>query len=105
MTEPKAREFWIVSEYGAPPYIEYDKREVKDGYSIHVREVTGPDYKEIAEGLMGAMKFYAYESLDITSIDINGDGKPLQATKFGVDRGQKARAAIEAARLKGMTGE
>lgn len=78
----KPREFWIVPDpsntwRNEPPY--------RVGGLIHVREVTGPDYKEIAESLLGALKsLVGYE--------------PFQNT---LDPHMASRA-IEAARQRGM---
>lgn len=51
----KPREFWISElpkDYGNQVYC---LRRAARGY-IHVREVTGPDYKAIAEELMRALE-------------------------------------------------
>lgn len=94
MTEPKApREFWI--ELHADPS---DNQELYKRYSaakpfdalfvdsevIHMREVTGPNYKSIAEGLMEAMDW------------ITGSCVTLKGVQ------DAAKNAIEAARQKGM---
>jgi hypothetical protein len=98
MSEPKApREFWVSEHWGGatihwdgpPNYVaEYYHA---SGKLYHVREVTGPDYKEIAEGLMEALK-YVVSREDFTFAECS-DAEDIIS---------KVRAAIEAARQKGM---